>query len=106
MNWIVENPFVLSMNLHDGATVACYPFDDFYSLANDNLKEKIKQFANNEKNHNNISYSPDHELVVHMASKYAQNNPLMKVYFIIQCRQTKYLLSILLLGGKSIQNSI
>ena len=49
MNWIVENPFVLSMNLHDGATVACYPFDDFYSLANDNLKEKIKQFANNEK---------------------------------------------------------
>ena len=106
MNWIVENPFVLSMNLHDGATVACYPFDDFYSLANDNLKEKIKQFANNEKNHNNISYSPDHELVVHMASKYAQNNPLMKVYFIIQYRQTKYLLSILLLGGKSIQNSI
>ena len=91
MNWIVENPFVLSMNLHDGATVACYPFDDFYSLANDNLKEKIKQFANNEKNHNNISYSPDHELVVHMASKYAQNNPLMKVYFIIQYRQTKYL---------------
>ena len=79
------------MNLHDGATVACYPFDDFYSLANDNLKEKIKQFANNEKNRNNISYSPDHELVVHMASKYAQNNPLMKVYFIIQYRQTKYL---------------
>ena len=30
MNWVIENPFVLSMNLHDGATVACYPFDDFY----------------------------------------------------------------------------
>ena len=81
MNWIVENPFVLSMNLHDGATVACYPFDDFYSLADDDdVKEKIEQFANNEKNQ--TSYSPDHELVVHMASKYAQNNPLMKVYFI------------------------
>ena len=77
MNWIVENPFVLSMNLHDGATVACYPFDDFYSLADDEVKEKIEQFATNEKNQ--TSYSPDHELVVDMAKKYAQNNPLMKV---------------------------
>ena len=35
MNWVIENPFVLSMNLHDGATVACYPFDDFYSSADE-----------------------------------------------------------------------
>ena len=78
------------MNLHDGATVACYPFDDFYFLADDDVEEKIKQFANNNEK-NQTSYSPDHQLVVHMASKYAQNNPLMKVYFIIQYRQTKYL---------------
>ena len=43
MDWISRNPFVLSANLHAGAVVANYPFDDsprhitsgFYSAAPD-----------------------------------------------------------------------
>ena len=42
MRWIKATPFVLSANLHAGAVVASYPFDDspdhrnnFYSAAPD-----------------------------------------------------------------------
>ena len=28
MRWVIENPFVLSINFHDGAVVANYPWDD------------------------------------------------------------------------------
>ena len=63
----MENPFVLSMGLHDGARVANYPYDDFYE----------KQYAENIRVPNNgkISPSPDHKTMVHLAKTYAKRNP-------------------------------
>eukprot|EP00093_Oithona_nana_P009307 09307.XXX_116400_117948_1 [CDS] Oithona nana genome sequencing. len=56
MRWIKRNPFVLSANLHGGAVVASYPFDDspqhrsgLYSEAPDDdfFKLVSKKYANN-----------------------------------------------------------
>ena len=66
MTWIVENPFVLSANLHGGSVVASYPFDDsrqhriegVYSAAPDDkmFKELATLYASNHKTmfHGNI----------------------------------------------------
>merc|ERR1712141_363144 len=56
MRWIKRNPFVLSANLHGGAVVASYPFDDspqhrsgLYSEAPDDdfFKMVSRKYANN-----------------------------------------------------------
>uniref|UniRef100_A0A8D8VKY4 Carboxypeptidase D n=2 Tax=Cacopsylla melanoneura TaxID=428564 RepID=A0A8D8VKY4_9HEMI len=63
MSFIKNNPFVLSGNLHGGAIVASYPFDD-------------------SKNHQTCcieSKSPDNEMFKHLAKTYADNNPVMKL---------------------------
>ena len=56
IKWILENPFVLSINFHDGAVVSNYPFDD--SQATSGV----------------ISPTPDNDLFKHLATIYASNH--------------------------------
>ena len=61
MKWITSNPFVLSGNLHGGAVVASYPFDD-------------SEF------HHTFGYysrSPDDAVFQHLAHVYADNHATM-----------------------------
>lgn len=62
MNWILNNPFVLSANLHGGAVVASYPYD-------------------NSINHHECcedSPTPDNHFFKYASLVYAQNHPVMK----------------------------
>lgn len=61
MSWIVNNPFVLSANLHGGAIVASYPFDD-------SKFHKVSGYK---------SVSPDDSLFQHLASIYSKSHSLM-----------------------------
>jgi len=65
MDWISRNPFVLSANLHAGAVVASYPFDDsprhrtsgFYSAAPDDrtFKHLAETYSRNHREmHKNV----------------------------------------------------
>ncbi|XP_074039541.1 carboxypeptidase D svr [Leptinotarsa decemlineata] len=62
MTWIISRPFVLSGNLHGGAVVASYPFDD----SNSGKKCCVE------------SNSPDNNLFKTLALTYAESNPIMK----------------------------
>ena len=56
MRWILENPFVLSINFHDGAVVANYPYDD------------------SDAPEGQISSTPDHDLFIDLSKIYANNH--------------------------------
>ena len=56
MRWILDNPFVLSINFHGGAVVSNYPFDD------------------SDQQTGIISRTPDHGLFKHLANIYASNH--------------------------------
>ncbi|GFY39431.1 carboxypeptidase D [Trichonephila inaurata madagascariensis] len=62
MTWIVSNPFVLSANLHGGAVVASYPFDD-------SKYHKIQGYK---------SISPDDKVFQHLAHVYADSHAYMQ----------------------------
>ncbi|XP_055924205.1 carboxypeptidase D-like [Argiope bruennichi] len=59
ITWILSEPFVLSANLHGGALVANYPFDD------------------NAENIDRYSKSPDDEVFRRLATVYSQKHPTM-----------------------------
>uniref|UniRef100_A0A1B6CAF2 Peptidase M14 domain-containing protein n=1 Tax=Clastoptera arizonana TaxID=38151 RepID=A0A1B6CAF2_9HEMI len=61
MAWIVNNPFVLSGNIHGGALVASYPYDDSNS-GRDCCEESI---------------SPDDSIFKDLAATYADHHPIM-----------------------------
>ncbi|GFT10954.1 carboxypeptidase D [Nephila pilipes] len=62
MTWIVSNPFVLSANLHGGAVVASYPFDD-------SKYHKIQGYK---------SVSPDNKVFQHLSHVYANTHAFMQ----------------------------
>lgn len=61
MNWIKNNHFVLSINLHAGSEVASYPYDD-------SAGHQQSGFT---------SRSPDDDFFKHLAKLYADNHPTM-----------------------------
>ena len=61
MRWILDNPFVLSINFHDGAVVANYPYDD----------RRGGGFGSSE------SPTPDNKVFKFLARTYAQNHANM-----------------------------
>lgn len=62
MEWILYNPFVLSANLHGGAVVASYPFDNSI---------KHRTCCEN-------SLAPDDKVFKNLALVYASNHPTMR----------------------------
>lgn len=62
MEWILRNPFVLSANLHGGAVVASYPYDN---------SERHRTCCQD-------SLTPDDRVFKHVANAYASNHPGMR----------------------------
>lgn len=61
MSWILDNPFVLSANLHGGSVVASYPFDD---------SPHHQECCIN-------SPTADNDMFVHLAKTYSKNHAFM-----------------------------
>lgn len=62
IHWLKTNPFVLSANMHGGAVVASYPYDN--SIKHNECCED--------------SPTPDDSLFKYLSRTYAKNHPVMK----------------------------
>ena len=65
MNWILKNPFVLSANLHAGAIMVSYPYDD--------SPKDIER--------GDYSATPDDRMFRHLSLTYSFNHPFMHKNF-------------------------
>ena len=72
INWILDYPWVISINFHDGAVVANYPWDD------DDTKpwEKSSLFRGGSAT-GNPNYTPDLDEFVSLAKLYSLKHPEM-----------------------------
>ena len=61
MRLILDHPWVMSANFHDGAVVASYPYDDYQGTGQQS----------------GISKTPDQSFFHHLASTYATNHQTM-----------------------------
>ena len=69
INWIMKNPFILSMNLHDGAVVANYPWDD----------EEVEPWTkSNLFGKGDDDKTPDDEMFKQLSLTYAENHKTMQ----------------------------
>lgn len=59
INWLEEYPFVLSANIHNGALVANYPYD------------------NSQSGRNVYTATQDNDIFIHLAQSYANSHPTM-----------------------------
>lgn len=64
MNWLAKTHFVLSANLHGGAMVANYPFDNYHGV---NPQNPISKY----------SRAPDDDVFIHLAKAYSFNHATM-----------------------------
>lgn len=70
MDYIMDNPFVLSINFHDGAVVANFPWDD----SSVRPAEKSDLFVTN----GNSSRTPDNDVFEMLARQYSSKHRTMK----------------------------
>lgn len=75
MRWILDNPFVLSANFHDGAVLVNYPYDDYRD------GDPAHSFG--------PSRTPDHEVFYHLSKTYAAAHPFMS-NSTLECPQWGY----------------
>ena len=64
MDFILEYPFVLSANFHDGAILTNYPYDEYRDPKDRTQADRIAR-------------TPDHEEFYHLATTYSFNHPFM-----------------------------
>jgi len=74
MKWILENPFVSSINFHDGAVVANYPYDE--KALQPWVKSSLFR-AHHKNDDEKLKLTPDNEEFLKLASLYSDNHKTM-----------------------------